>query len=72
VSGFSTHRSSQISHLFSTPDSQTLRPQIYIQNIEREGFRAARTKTARFKGELEAVEDVLRNFDEEIEELQQS
>jgi hypothetical protein len=36
-----------------------------------EGLREARTKIARFKGELEAVEDVLQNFDEEIEELQQ-
>jgi len=36
-----------------------------------EGLREARTKIARFKGGLEAVEDVLRNFDEEIEELQQ-
>jgi hypothetical protein len=34
-----------------------------------EGLRAARMKIARFKGE--AVEDVLRNFDEEIEELRQ-
>jgi hypothetical protein len=35
-----------------------------------DGLRAARTKIARFKGELEAVEDVLRSFDE-IEELRQ-
>jgi hypothetical protein len=36
-----------------------------------DGLSAARTKIARFKGELEAVEDVLRNFGEEIEELRQ-
>jgi hypothetical protein len=36
-----------------------------------DGLRAARTKIARFKGELEAIEDVLRSFDEEIEELRQ-
>ena len=36
-----------------------------------DGLSAARTKIARFKVELEAVEDVLRNFDEEIEELRQ-
>jgi len=36
-----------------------------------DGLSAARTKIARFKVELEAVEDLLRNFDEEIEELRQ-
>jgi hypothetical protein len=36
-----------------------------------DGLSAARTKIARFKGELEAVENVLRNFNEEFEELRQ-
>jgi hypothetical protein len=52
--------------IFNPRLSDPLTPDLYI---EMENLREARTKIARFKGELEVVEDVLRNFDEEIKEL---